>query len=292
MVKLEYPGIVPYSMDGYLHTNFSDVKKIVEEKKQSFILVNDGRTGLGKTTFSFQQAMFFAGGDKKKFNLNHVLFDPEPSFEIVSNAKKGDVFVFDEAVIFNSRSALSKYNKTMLLLLSTIRSKQIYIILNLPSFFDLDRAITMDKAYMLIHLYGKHFGDKGNYLVFDDKRMKNLYLFGKKTYNYGCVKPNFFSSFNKPFVLDEDEYEKKKKIAVKKMIASSDATSTTRIRLQRDLLISYLNQIYSVTYSKINEVMPRELTLGASTMSDATRRIRKRYNPIWFRNRIEEEDYE
>ena len=207
---LKYPGVEPYGMDGYFYDNTKDARTIVEKKKQSFILINDGKTGLGKTTFSIQQAFFFARGDKTKFNQSHILYDPIPSIELVSNSKKGDVWIFDESVIFNSRSAMSNYNRAMLMLLSTIRSKQIFIILNVPSFFDLDRSITMDKAHMLVHLYGDHFGDKGKYMVFDESKMKDLFVYGKKIYNYNVTKANFFGSFSSKFLIDESIYESNK----------------------------------------------------------------------------------
>ena len=290
MVKIQYEGFPEFGMDGYLHANLKDARDIVENKNQSLIIINDGKTGLGKTTLSFQEAVFLSRGDPTKFNLNHVLFDPEPSFEKVANSEKGCVWIFDESVIFNSRSAMSQYNKSMLLLLSTIRSKQIYVILNIPSFFDLDRGITMDKANVLIHLYGNHFGDRGKFMVFDDKRMKNLFLFGKKTYSYGGVKSNFFGSFGAKFMLDSFLYDELKKREIKKILVGQIKEGSNKIRTQRDFLVSYLTQKMDMVYKEVSDLFPSEIVLSASTISDGISRIRKRYNPFWFKRRLLEEE--
>ena len=271
-------------MNDYTHENLKDAREVVEKKKQSLIIVNDGKTGLGKTTFSFQQAFFFARGNTDRFNQSHVLYDPEPSFDKVANSKKGDVWVFDESVIFNSRAAMSQYNKDMILLLSTIRSKQIYVILNIPSFFDLDRAITMNLANILFNLYGEYFGDRGNYLVFDDKKMKELYIKGKKTYSYGYVRANYKGNFPKAFLLDEETYEEEKSKAIKDM-RTKRTMSIPKKMLQRDFLFAYLTEKVGVTYREINELMPEGLKMDIATIHRALKRIREKYDPEWFKDR-------
>jgi len=287
MVMIRYNNFQDYGMHQYLYENLVDVRTIVEDKKQSFTLINDGFTGSGKTTLSIQEAVFLARGDRRKFNLGHVLFDPEKAFEKVSNSKKGDVWIFDESVVFNSRSAMSQYNKAMLMLLSTIRNKQIYIILNIPSFFDLDRAITMDKAHMLVHLYGEHFGDRGKFLVFDQGRMKDLFIKGKKTYSYKLVPANFPGNFGGKFLLDENAYDKRKAKEIKKIFMAG--TKGSQVRWQRDMFMIYLNQRYKVPYRKLAELLPNEIALAKNTMSAAKERIRNKYNPEWFKKRKIEE---
>jgi hypothetical protein len=284
MVVLRYPEVEKFRMHGYTYENLKDARRIVEKKEQSFIIINDGKTGLGKSTLSIQQAFFFARGDRKKFNQEHVLYDPNPSFDKVANSKKGDVWIFDESIIFNSRSAMSQYNKDMILLLSTIRSKQIYIILNIPSFFDLDRAITMNLANILFHLYGECFGDRGRYLVFDDKRMKDLFIKGKKTYTYGLVKANFRADFGPGFLLDKEIYDAEKAKAINNMRKKVKKSLNKKV-LQRDFLLAYLTQKLNISYNDINKLIPEELRFGISTVSDALVRIRDKYDPEWFKKR-------
>ena len=286
---LKYKGYDEFSMDNWFYENLKDVMKIVEKKAQSFILANDGKTGLGKTTKSIQQAIVLSRGNKNRFNLNHILYDPYPSFEMINNSKKGDVWIFDESILFNSRSAMSRYNKSLLMLLSTIRSKQIYVILNIPSIFDLDRAIVLDKLNLLVHLYGDHFGDRGKYMVFDEDRIKQLYLYGKKTYSYSYAKSNFFATFSSKFLIDEKEYDKKKLIEVKKFMRDFEVVESPKI-IQRDILVSYLNQKHRMSYKDIAELFPQGFGMSISGLGLCVNRVKERYNPKWFRNRIPDKE--
>ncbi len=289
MVMLKYKGYDEFSMDGWFYENLKDVMAIVEKKAQSFILANDGKTGLGKTTKSIQQAVVLSRGNKKRFNLNHILYDPYPSFELVNNSKKGDVWIFDESILFNSRSAMSRYNKSLLMLLSTIRSKQIYVILNIPSIFDLDRAIVLDKLNLLVHLYGDHFGDRGKFMVFDEGRIKQLYLYGKKTYSYKYAKANFYSKFSSKFLIDVKEYDKKKLIEVKKFMRDFEVVESPKI-IQRDILISYLNQKHRMSYKDIAELFPQGFGMSISGLGLCVNRVKERYNPKWFRKRVPDKE--
>lgn len=281
MVMIKFNDLPEYSMDGYLYKNLIDAQRIVETKNQSFIFCNDGKSGLGKTTLSFQEAFLLARGDKKKFNIGHVLYDPLESFNLIANSKKGDVWSFDEATIFNNRSAMSRYNKQMMLLLDTIRSKQIYIIINLPSIFNLDSAITLDKVHLLIHLYGDHFGDKGKFMAFDDRRLQKIILFGKKARNYNVVKSNFFGSFGKEFLLDETFYDSKKNDAIKKMMDSQDKGLSYIQRkhtAQRDWLLAVLTKRDKYSHKEIEQFLPKELTMTPADISKAVAKAMHKYS--------------
>jgi hypothetical protein len=160
----------------------------------------------GKSTLSFQAALYF----DKTFNLDRVVFSVDDFLTALINASPGQAVVFDEAIIVNSRSALTEFNKKVIIAMTQIRSKGLYIFFNIPSVFDLDRNLVLNRCHLLLHCYQDHFGDRGRYCVFDKDKMKMLYLKGKRLYTYAFPKANFVGAFSEYFYLDREDYENKK----------------------------------------------------------------------------------
>tara|TARA_R100001244_G_scaffold33993_1_gene31569 strand:- start:14 stop:802 length:789 start_codon:yes stop_codon:yes gene_type:complete len=201
--------------DKYLLDNLGGFKKAVLNKNTSFVMVIDGRSGMGKTTLANQLGHFF----DDNYCLDKIFWEPRKFLEGLEKARKGDFLLFDEAMILSSRSAMSEVNRMVVMAMSMIRSKQLFICFCVNSIFDLDRNLALSRADFLLHVYGDNLGDRGNFTAFfrargDIDRIKSLYLRGKKYYSYSQPRANFFGSFGKRFIVDENEYEKRKQAGV------------------------------------------------------------------------------
>ena len=201
--------------DKYLLDNLEGFKRTVLNKNTSFVMVIDGRSGMGKTTLANQLGHFF----DDNYCLDKIFWEPRKFLEGLEKAKKGDFLLFDEAMILSSRSAMSEINRMVVMAMSMIRSKQLFICFCVNSIFDLDRNLALSRADFLLHVYGDNLGDRGNFTAFfrakgDIDRIKSLYLRGKKYYSYSQPRANFFGSFGKRFIVDENEYEKRKQAGV------------------------------------------------------------------------------
>jgi len=234
-------------MDGF--------KWAIHNKKQSAVIITDGRSGMGKTTLSFQIGRYIS----PNFSLKHVHFNPESFIEALTKTNKGDTLVFDEAMLLSSRAALSQINRMIVVAMSMIRSKNLCIIFNVNSIFDLDRNLALSRADLLLHCYGDSLTDKGRFLAFFKggdgfDRIKQLYINGKKYYSYNFPKSNFNTTFSSNFVLDEDEYERIKQIGVNKFLMGGKSQLKNKDKKARDRLIRYIYEKGGLTQEQLAEI--------------------------------------
>jgi hypothetical protein len=201
-----------YSMDGYLHKNLTTAK-IVVKKDWDMLFVVDGIEGGGKSVLAQQMAKYF----DYDFNIDKVVFTPTNFEEVVKAANKYSCIVYDEAFAgLSSRAAMSKVNKSLVKMLTEIRQKNLFIIIVLPTFFDLDKYVALWRSRALIHIYKGRGFKRGFFSFYSYDKKKQLYVNGKKYYNYSKPSPNFVGRFRNHYTVDKDEYKKKKYIETTK----------------------------------------------------------------------------
>ena len=208
--------------DGYLLEVLTGFKKSVLKRNTTAVIIIDGRSGMGKTTLGNQLGYLL----DDNYGIDKIYYEPNKFLEGLNKAKKGDYLMFDEAMIISSRSAMSEVNKMMIMAMSMIRSKQLFICFCVNSIFDLDRNLALSRADLLLHVYGDHLTDRGNFSAFfkakgDMDRIKNLYLVGKKFYSYSKPSANFYGRFGKKFIVNDEEYEKRKQVGIDAFLSGS-----------------------------------------------------------------------
>lgn len=203
----------------------------VMTKNNSFVGVVDGRSGVGKSTFCIQLCRFL----DKDFGLHKMAWTPDKFLDLIQNAKKGDAIMFDEGMIVSSRAATSAVNRAIVIALSQIRSRNIYIFVNINSIFDLDRNIALHRADVLFHMYTVHdkVDSEKRCKVYGRSKLKYLYLMGKKYYSYK-TNPNFFARPPRKYVflLNEKKYEEIKREETMKNAALQDK-NTANVKSKR-----------------------------------------------------------
>ncbi len=213
-------------IDGYYKQLLDDFKDAVEKHNTSIVVIFDGKSGKGKTTLSNQTGYYL----DKNFGLENIYYDPEQFLRGLADAKVGSYHSFDEAMILSSRSAMSSVNKMIIQAMSMIRSKKIYVAFCVNSIFDLDKNLVLSRADALMHVYGEGLVDRGRFATFfkakgdNFDRIKLLYLYGKKFYDYGKPRANFIGRFVKEFIVNETKYEVQKQIAIDKFLTQEPTT--------------------------------------------------------------------
>ncbi len=255
MVMVKTKSGREFRMDGYLKNLLDGFKYAVTEKNTSVVFIIDAHSGMGKSTIGVQCGSYL----DPNFSLAKVYYDPEDFLKGLSNAKKEDFFMYDEAMPISSRSSLSKVNRMMTQAMSMIRSKNIYVVFCINSIFDLDKNLALHRANALIHLYGDNFIDRGKFATFfkakDDTidRLKMLYLHGKKFYSYSKPRANFYGNFPPDFLLDQKEYDKKKDKAVNDFL-SQIAPASKKSDATSENLAYYMKNTLKITVKEIADV--------------------------------------
>jgi len=192
--------------------------------------------GVGKSVLAQQIAAYF----DPDFTIDNIVFNSDDFLKIIKDpkTKKGTCIILDEAFsAANNRASLTEVNRAMIGVATEMRQKNLFVLMVLPSFFDLDKYFALWRCRVLIHVYFTP-EEKRHYVMFPKDSKKMLYLTGKKTYSY--VKPRspyppfVFPNF---YTVDEAEYREKKSLAFSKRTVSNQARNWL---MQRNSYIKYL----------------------------------------------------
>lgn len=226
------------------------VKKKVLTKDRDFVAIVDGEEGSGKSVLAMQIAAYL----DPDFNLDKVVFNSDEFLKIIKDpkTKRGACIVLDEAfAAANNRASLTEVNRAMIGVATEMRQKNLFVLMCIPSFFDLDRYFALWRCRTLFHVYFTPDEDR-RYIVFPKDLKKLLYLTGKKTYSYS--KPHStYPPFNFPnfYPVDEIEYRKKKAEAFRKRTVSNQA----RIWLtQRNAYAKYILKTLGASQEEVAKI--------------------------------------
>jgi hypothetical protein len=193
-------------IDGYLKSNF-DIGKREIRNNWDMIFAIDGYEGSGKSVLT-QQLAFYCD---PSLCLDRVVFNPEDFKKAIDNAQKFQAVVYDEAYGgLSSKGAMTAVNRALVQKLTVIRRKNLFVFIVAPTFFDLVKYIAIWRTRALINVYADDNFKRGFFKFYDIEKKKDLYLKGKDTYDYRVEKPNFYGRFTNVWVIDEEEYDKKK----------------------------------------------------------------------------------
>ena len=250
MVKVQASPQHNYYLDGIKKDNLDYLKHEVLKKDWDGFIVYDGLEGSGKSTMAFQDAMYL----DSTFNLDRVVFTIEQFVEASEKAERGQAIVFDETMGYlGSRGAMSKFNRMLIKIFSEMRSKNLFILLCIPSFFELDKYPAIHRSVALFHIH-----KRGHFCCYNHTKKKLLYIYGKKYYSYSKPTADFVGRFVKYFPLDKEAYERKKQEGIKLFQDAKEREKN--LQKQRDVLIKYCFD------NKLMGLKPLSETVGLSEM--------------------------
>lgn len=252
---------IKYYIDERLKNNIDNkIKPDLQKKDKDCFIAIDGNEGSGKSTLALQVGKYA----DPTLTLDRVVFNAEDFRKKILDAKKGQCVIFDEAFTgLASTTSISKVNNTLKNLMMQMRQKNLFVIIVLPSFFLLDKYAAIWRTRSLIHVY-ESGGRRGYFKVYNRKKKKKLYLFGKKSYSYltsgkNKVETSFRGRFYGKFALggekEEKKYRKMKEEALKETESNPMTAGQVKYRNQRDLLLFLIRKHAKFTYRELENLL-------------------------------------
>ena len=232
-------------IDGKLYNQIENkIKPKIHKKDFDWVWIVDGAEGSGKSVLAQQLAKVL----DPSFSIDNMCMTPDEFTKAILKARKGQCIIFDEAFTgFSSRASLTEINRLLVSLMMEMRSKNLFVIIVMPTLFLLDRYVALFRARGLFHVYLKN-GRRGRWCYFNSKKKRLLYLKGKKLFSYAEPKSNFRGKFYDNYTVDEELYRLKKSDALMK---KSRTTKAETYKFQRDVLFWILHKTLKQNYSKI-----------------------------------------
>jgi hypothetical protein len=234
-----------FGMDGYLKSNL-DIAKDVIKKDWDMMFCVDGMERSGKSVFAMQCAYYC----DNEFDLTKVCFTPYQFKKAITNAKPFSSVLYDEAFTgLSSRATMSLINRTIVQVLAEIGQKNLFIFVVMPTFFDLDKYVGLWRTRGLFHIRTAENFQRGFFDFYNSDKKKDLYVNGKKFYNYRAVQPNFSGRFPNKYMIDEDKY----RILKRKSLLNREASREDKEldKLAEKKLMSRIFEVYDDISMKI-----------------------------------------
>lgn len=224
------------------------------------IFTGDGMLRVGKTMLATQTGYYMATQLGTPFSVDNVVLSGKDLIERATKAPKNSVFVYDESLNeMSSKRVMESVSKNLMEFFSECGMYNHVIILVLPDFFDLNKAIALNRSEALVNVVrGKKIINKdGNDIVewergifeyYNRDKKKYLYLNGIKTRSYtieGKRCYNFWGNFRDNWVIDKVKYEELKREFIRRDRAKSEKVKRNLYQEKYRKLIIALNKEFS-----------------------------------------------
>lgn len=217
-----------FYMDGYLKKQLDFLTDCVARNWDGVFMIDGVEGGAKSRGLAFPCAYYL----DNRFNLDKVVFTPKQFEEAVLTLPHSSAIVWDEFVLGGGLSTefMTSAQKSIMKMFSTIRKKRLFIILIIPTFFNIAPYFSVHRSRFLLHIYTPDGISRGKYKIYTWDTKRKLYFKGKKEWNYSIVPADFKCSFYDDVSPDkqpnlffsDDEYEAKKDEAIKSIYADKD----------------------------------------------------------------------
>jgi hypothetical protein len=202
-------------IDRTLYENLKVIAKTIV-RDQTFLGVCASSTlevGTGKSVFMQQIGECYTElvndlhGLNISFTEKNIVFRPKDLIETSFNLPKHSCIILDE---WEDAHYWSELGMTLRQFFRKCRQLNLFILIIIPNFFQLNIGYAISRSVFLIDVRFEGEFDRGYFRFYNFDRKKDLYIRGKKTYNYNTASPNFSGRFADGYVVGKEAYLKKK----------------------------------------------------------------------------------
>ena len=283
-----------FFMDDRLKTQLDILlKNLPNDWDFTIIITGSGEVRVGKSLLAMQIGAYVSYVMNKDYGANTIFnLDNNVCFEGINLIKKGHFLganhkysplVYDEAgADIDSKKILQRGTQIVLDYYRECGQYNLINILVLPDFFDLPKGLAITRSVCLIDVIyypdKKDIFQRGFMKFYSRRNKKDLYLKGKKMLDYFAAKHNFDCRFIHFWTINEEEYRKRKLLALKKR----DSIYRDKALLQRNAAFYLLNHEFNQTQEEIARRIEQITSIYTprSTVSDAIAGIIIREKPL------------
>lgn len=246
-----------YFIDDILFANLEKYFVGAVRKKFDGVILVTGMEGAGKTTFASAIARFcdptFPGEPVTTTgwrSTDRIVFTIDQIMEAIDDAKPGQAILIDEAALsMISQDAGTEIQRVLIKKFITIRKKQLFIFIVIPSIFLLRKYFAIFRTRALIHTYCPDGLSRGYYKFYSYATKRKLYIYGVKEFNQQATAADFSGKFinTENYFYDPKEYEKKKDRAIYQLTNAGqkdDVPKTVKYQLMELSFALMLRRVY------------------------------------------------
>lgn len=213
-----------FSFNKRLGNNLSFYRNAVLRQDFDFVCIIDGAERTGKSVLAQQVAMFL---DKdRELDVNkQICWTQEELEQAIATLPEGKAVILDEARrSLNRRRSMESQQLKLLDLFAEIGQKHLFLIMVLPSFYDMDLNIAVHRSRVLIHTWASFVKNedgsipeeplqRGNFRYYSEQAKNHLYTDDRcrRKYLYPWVEGSFDASFTNHYCVPEAAYRRAKK---------------------------------------------------------------------------------
>jgi len=187
----------------YIKANAKGIKTTITKYDLDWVHITDGYEGTGKTTFTWNLCKAVDPG----FNPKQIVFTEDQFRYAIKTSKPGQALMLDEgALLLFKRDAMTKENKKVIRLLTTIRAHNLFLAINAPDFLNLlDKYVIQHRVRSVARVV------KRGWVWWFTKPQIPLITINNKTKKYDWPDPRFRDNYPKLQGKQWREYKERKK---------------------------------------------------------------------------------
>ncbi len=228
LVDVNINGI-EFKIHERLKQKLDNIKFILKKKWDAVILVT-GLERSGKSTLAMTIGWYLSEGN---IGINNFCTGANDAMYKLKSLPDHSTLIIDEgSLVFSSKDSLKTEQKDLIKVLNVIGQKSMVLIIVLPSFFDLNKYIAVDRSLFMISTVTDKKFNRGNFNYFGRKTKSRLYKENRAN-STRIIRPDWngsFIDFRPPWYQEYEELikrkslmetfegSKKKSIKVKKVI--------------------------------------------------------------------------
>jgi len=240
--KRSHPNL-SYHIDAKEKKHLDNVIERTTKYDSDYFELIDGTEGSGKSIKAMQQGKYV----DPTLDLSRICFTADEFKQAVIKAKplpKGathpQCVIYDEAVTgLSAGDSIARIGKILKSLMMQMRQKNLFVIVVIPSIFELNKYTVLSRCRSFFHIYEAKGGKKGHFIGFNRKDTRLLYLKGKKTHSY-TIRSRFRGKFFNIYVVPEQEYRKKKEEALEVLNETDGKSGDSRLGYERKIYLVWV----------------------------------------------------